>query len=170
MCTGLIQTQHTCRASHWDQKCHRWALEGLGPSSDPKLQNLDSFTGWKGVQPLGILGLMIFIDCSGLDRHLALGSSRKHAHGLCVMSHCSDPVQVEGRSCMRISLMSTLTPDCFAPGWSWISLMVFPEGALHVHLPHQVWPQRSKHWRATPANVMCWNVQKCALLGKGFGA
>ena len=45
MCTGLIQTQHTCRASHWDQKCHRWALEGLGPSSGPKLQNLDSFTG-----------------------------------------------------------------------------------------------------------------------------
>ena len=42
------------------------------------------------------------------DRHLALGSSRKHAHWWCVMFHCSDPVQVEGRSCMRSSPLSWL--------------------------------------------------------------
>ena len=46
--------------------------------------------------------------------------------------------------------------NCFATGWSGISLMVLPEGALHVHLSHQVWPQKSEHCgKGKPSNMAC---------------
>ena len=41
-------------------------------------------------------------------------------------------------------------------GWSWISLMVLAERALHVCLSHQVWPLRSECCgRGAPAIVAC---------------
>jgi len=108
-------------------------------------------TSLGGATPLSVLGLMIFIDHSlGLRQIFGCRVSKKHVHWWCVLSQCPDPVQVEGRSCMRSS-PSTLTADCFAR--SWISLVVLPEGALHVHVSHQVWPQRRKHW-GTPVNVL----------------
>ena len=102
---------------------------------------------------------MIFIDCSDGLRQ-AFGT-RKHAHWWCVMSHCSDPVQVKGRSCMRISLLSPLTPI------AWIWLMILQEGALYVHLSHQVWPQRSKHCgRGTPTNMSFAECTQMCIVGE----
>ena len=41
-------------------------------------------------------------------------------------------------------------------GHEYHSLMVLPTGPLHVHLSHQVWPQRNERCgRGTPANVAC---------------
>ena len=59
---GAIQTLCTCRASHHNKKCLRWALQGLGASFGPDLAL--SLQGWKGGQAHYILGLMIFIDHS----------------------------------------------------------------------------------------------------------
>jgi len=86
------------------------------------------------------------------------------------MSHCSDPVQVEGRSSLRISIMSTLTPNYFAHGWPWISLMVFPAGVLHGALvPPSLAPEEQTLWeRNTYKRGMCWTYQTC--IGGEFGA
>ena len=96
------------------------------------------------------------------DRHLALRSSRKHAHWWCVMSHCSDPVRVEGRSCMRSSPLSWLL--C-----SWVVMNIINGITLHVHLSHQVWPQRSECCgRGTPTYVACAECTQMCIVGKGL--
>jgi len=49
-------------------------------------------------------------------------------------------------------------------------LMVLPEGALHVYLSHQVWPQRSEpRGIGASANVAWPNVHKCVQFGKTKG-
>jgi len=71
-----------------------------------------------------------------------------------MMSHCSGPVQVEERSCMKISPSSTLTPIA----WEVMNIIndVAEGTLLHVHLSQQVWTQRSERCgRAAPANVAC---------------
>ena len=107
------------RVSCHNRKCHRWASEGLAPSFGHSLKVWSVFSAYpplnvtwrgsrRGEHPLGVVGLMLFIDHSDrLRRAFGTRVFKKHAHWWCVMSRCSDPVQGEGRSCMKISPIST---------------------------------------------------------------
>ena len=62
------------------------------------------------------------------------------------LSLLSDMVQVLGRCCMKIRPTSTFDPKLLG---LWISMNQYiingiAWGALHVHLPYQVWPLRSE--------------------------
>jgi len=87
-----------------------------------------------------------------------------HMHWWYVTSHCSDPVQVKGRSCLTISAISTLTSNCLTPRWSWISLTVLAEGVFHEHFSHQI---RSK--RSTCKHGICWTYTHMYCWGTNSG-
>jgi len=51
--------------------------------------------------------------------------------------------------------------------WMFMNIMVLPEGALHVHLSHQVWPQSNECCgRGTPANLACAQCTQMCIVGR----
>jgi len=64
----------------------------------------------------------------------------------------------------EIDPISTLAPNCLASGWAWISLMVLPEGILHMCSPTKSgpWGVNAVGEEHVP------NAHKCVLLGKEF--
>ena len=86
--TDIIQTLCTFRASHYYRKCHRWALDNLGPSFGHNLKNLSDF----GMHPP--LNLTLEVQ---LPRRIETGiwhsglQESVHTDG-----HHSEPVQFSG--------------------------------------------------------------------------
>lgn len=107
---------------------------------------------------IGILGLIRFIGHSMTYLVHVLWSSRQHAHWLCVMCNCSDPVQILREVLDENHSNIHFDSNCLAPWWSWILLMVLPKE----------WPL----WERSTWNVACAkHIQMCtAAVGKEFRA
>ena len=146
-----------------NRKCYGWAVEtdqflaqiqtfgqisasntplmwngGVARGEAPPLLSV----GGRGCSSLSVLDLMRFIECSGGPSwSLALWPSRKHADW-CATCHC------------------------LASGWSWISITVLTEGALHACFSHKVQygHPRSEHYgRGAPEKWHVLNAQKMSL-------
>jgi len=132
MSIDVIQTVHTCSTSHQDSKYHRWALEGLGQSFGHKLVRLRLVPSTKHKLEAFSWRLECQIPIWSHWSSLWILFYSKW----CILMVCDVPLLRFSVSLGEVlqENQSTLhfVSHCLAPGRSWISLMVLPEGTLHV--------------------------------------
>ena len=135
---------HTGGNSFWKRQGEAGSRHGCSKSTEQSLCGRTEH----GLLDHVLLVLMSFVDHSSGQPQTGTWHSGLHEN-----------IHTDGVWCATAQILSkfrggpaweSVQYNCLAPGWSWIWLMVLPEGALHAHSSHQVWPGR-----VAPVNVAC---------------
>ena len=148
----IIQTLCTFRASHYYRKCHRWALDNLGPSFG---HNLKKFVRFRHASPtkshLGGGGASPFI-CRGGRRCNSLGELRRAFGAQVFKKACTLMATTQSQSSLVEVLHENQSNLYFDPRLlgCWVVMNIINgiarEGSLCALVPPSLAPEEQTLW------------------------